>query len=106
MTNSSFDGIDLSRFNAIPDPNPTLPNRRPHLLSYTLAGYILFCIWIYTLLVQLVRRKRTPRQGKSRKRRATVVFEEEVLIVRVAEKGTGDSEEGKYGDYKFGKLKS
>ncbi len=87
MTPSNYNAVDLSYFRPHTDPlsdaEPTLPNRRPQMIGFIIAGYFLFYFYTYMLCTQIARRNRSCRQARDGKKGLSVEFEEEVLVVGV-----------------------
>ena len=83
MSTPTHYDVDLSRFHAPSNIEPILPYRRPDLLPFIIANYILFCVYTYMLLTQIAKRNRVRRRAQNGKKNLSVDFEEEVLIVRV-----------------------
>lgn len=87
MTPSNHNAIDLSYFRPHTDPlsdaEHILPNRRPQMIRFIIAGYLLFYFYIYMLCTQIARRNQSCHQARDGGKGLSVEFEEEVLIVEV-----------------------
>lgn len=107
MKPSNHNAIDLSYFRPHTDPlsdaEPTLPNRRPQIIRFIIAGYFLFYLYTYMLCTQVARRNRSYRQARNGKKGLSVEFEEEVLVVGV--QGLTIGEGGNWGWEVVGKRR-
>jgi len=98
MTPSNHYAVDLSLFRPHTDPlsnaEPILPNRRPQMIRFIVAGYFLFYFYTYILFTQIAKRNRFYRQARDGKKGLSVEFEEEVLVVGVQGLTIGDGGKG------------
>lgn len=64
------------------------------MIRFIIAGYFLFYLYTYMLCTQIARRNRSNQQARDRKKRLSVEFEEEVLVVGVQGFTIGEGRKG------------